>query len=105
MVVCRYIQVTILCFAMTATLLLQGCSPTPRIEKPVSEETSLVFGHLDMKDAPSRLDWIAMKMLQPVTDRPYVRFWVVDGTFFAGHVPLGTYKFDSFGGGSDRYRF
>lgn len=79
---------------------LTGCSVTPKLEKPDGENVSLVFGHIDMDDAPSELGSVVMKRMRPVTKTPYYHFWVVDGTFFRGDVPEGSYKFTSFGGHS-----
>lgn len=66
--------------------------------KSVDEEESLVFGYLDMSDAPSRFDWIVMKRMQPPGDKPYYNFAIDGGLFFRTHTPPGTYKFDNFGG-------
>lgn len=89
------------CGLIVAALAASGCGSTPEITPPEDKEsTSLVFGHLDMSDAPSDLDWVWMKRMRPVTDTPYFSFWTVDGTFFRGNVPPGTYKFTKFGGHS-----
>ena len=80
--------------------ILSGCASTPNLGTPDAENVSLVFGHIDMDEAPSELDWVQMKRMRPVTKTPYYNFWVVDGTFFRADVPEGTYKFTSFGGHS-----
>ncbi len=95
-------------------LALGGCSvtpPTPSLKKPVEESSSLIFGYIDMEDAPSPLIHVSMKLMRPVTDKPYFGFWVNDGLFFRGDTPAGVYKFTQFAGGprygstTHRYRF
>lgn len=85
---------------LLAAFALASCSATPKLEKPDGGNVSLVFGYIDMDDAPSELSWVEMKRMRPVTKTPYYNFWVVDGTFFRADVPEGTYKFTSFGGHS-----
>ncbi len=83
-------------------LALGGCSvtpPTPSLDKPADENRSLIFGYIDMEDAPSDLFYVDMKRMRPVTDTPYFYFWVVDGLFFRHNTPAGTYKFTQFSGG------
>ena len=81
-------------------LLLAACATTPSLTAPEGKDVSLVFGHIDMSEAPSDLHWVTMQRLRPVTETPYYSFWVVDGTFFRINVPAGTYKFTKFGGHS-----
>lgn len=83
-----------------AGLFLAGCSSTPELAEPEGEQPSLVFGHIDMSDAPTDLGWVSMKRMRPLTETPYYGFWVVDGTFFVSNTPPGTYKFVNFGGHS-----
>lgn len=67
-------------------------------EKPEEPNLSIVFGYLDMDDAPTKLKWISMKRVRPRTPKPYYNFWVKKGFFYRASVPLGSYHFDSFGG-------
>lgn len=93
-------------FALLAVLALSGCStPTPRFDKPPEPNLSLVYGHIDMEDAPTKLSWVALKMVRPVVKEPYYNFWVRDGSFFRANVRQGSYKFESFGGGNTTYLF
>ena len=59
---------------------------------------SLIYGYIDMKEAPAKLQWVSMKQLRPRTDKPYYSFWVRDGAFYTNNVVPGVYKFHSFGG-------
>ncbi len=67
-------------------------------EKPEQPNLSIVFGYIDMDDAPTKLKWVSMKRVKPRTAKPFYNFWVDDGFFYRASVPLGSYKFDSFGG-------
>jgi hypothetical protein len=93
-------------FALLAALALSGCStPTPKFVKPEEPNLSLVFGYIDMEEAPTKLKWVALKMVRPVVKEPYYNFWVREGAFFRSHVRQGSYKFEDFGGGNTRYIF
>lgn len=67
-------------------------------EKPEQPNLSIIFGYIDMNDAPTKLKWVSMKRVRPRTPKPYYNFWVDKGFFYRASVPLGSYKFDSFGG-------
>jgi hypothetical protein len=87
----------LLVFALT----LSGCGGGVKaFVKSVEEEESLVFGHLDMDEAPTNLDWVSMKRLRPVSKTPYYSFGIDGSMFYRTHTPPGTYKFESFGGSS-----
>lgn len=82
---------------MSASLAACG---SPKLVAPEGDGESLVYGYIDMDEAPTRLDWVSMKRMRPLTKTPYYNFWVVDGVFFRGSVQPGVYKFDQFGGHS-----
>jgi len=99
-------SIRLLSFALLAALALTSCSTyTPVLEKPTQAGDSLVFGYIDMDDAPTPVKWVNMKRMRPVVATPYYNFWVVDGTFFRGHTPYGSYKFTQFGGSNYTYSF
>lgn len=92
--------------ALLAALALASCSaPPPKFGKLDEPNLSLVFGHIDMEEAPSKLKWVELKMVRPVVEKPYYYFWVREGTFFRSHVRQGSYKFEKFGGGNNEYIF
>jgi len=78
------------------------------LEEPTNEKHSLVFGYIDMEEAPSDLKGVSMIRLSPKTDEPsdenpkivypWYFFSVNDGIFFHEFVQPGIYRFDSFGG-------
>ena len=82
-----------------AALLLAACGSSPHLNNaPADNTVSMVYGYIDMEEAPSKLQSVTMKKLKPKSDAPYYHFWVVDGMFFRNNVPPGTYKFTQFGG-------
>lgn len=93
-----FVAILFLAALGTGCSIQLGGSDVKAFTKSVQEEESLVFGHLDMTDAPSRFDWIVVKRLKPLTDKPYYNFAIDGGLFFRTHTPPGTYKFDNFGG-------
>lgn len=89
-----------LALLMVSALVLAGCSTSGPLKKPDGPGLSIVFGYIDMDDAPVNLQWISMKQMQPRSDKPYYNFYVDDGMFYRAHVPPGAYKFWEFGGHS-----
>ena len=67
-------------------------------EKPEEPNLSIVFGYIDMDEAPTKLKRVSMKKVRPRTPKPFYNFWVKKGMFYRASVPLGSYKFSSFGG-------
>lgn len=95
--------------ALAATLLLAGCATTPGrdINDPTS---SLVFGFIDMKDAPTSLDWVSLKQVGSPADEGYWGLETDDGMLFNQYLPVGSYQMSEFGGsgflaGDVRYQF
>lgn len=78
-----------------AALLLGGCATWGSID-PKDESCSLVFGYIDMKDAPSDLDWVSIKQYG---DKPYYYHAATeDSLFFHIGMEPGSYQVDQFGG-------
>ena len=100
----RLLPPTVRAGAGMAALLvgLASCSSVQPFQEPFSDESSLVFGYLDMGGAPSDLRWINMKRIRPLGDRNYYGFNVELGMIYRTHVPEGLYKFHEFGGYSFR---
>ncbi len=67
-------------------------------EKPEEPNLSIIFGYIDMDKAPTKLKRVSMKQVRPRTPKPYYNFWTNKGLFYRASVPLGSYKFESFGG-------
>lgn len=90
---------------LVAILLLStvACSTWKPFRGSFEEEKSLIFGYIDMSDAPSNFKWLNAKRIKPTSDTPYYGFFVDHGLFYRTYIPEGVYKLQDFGGFSWRY--
>lgn len=75
--------------------LLASCATT-RVD-PNDASLSLVYGYLDMTDAPTPVNWVSVRQY----GGPKPLYWgmhVKDGLFFHVGLPPGSYQVDTFGG-------
>ena len=79
-------------------LLVSGCGQSPYMDEDAGPDSALVFGHINMVEAPVGLQWVSLKQTRPETGRPYFNFWVREGDFYSHYIPFGEFQFDSFGG-------
>lgn len=89
--------------ACTALAVLAACTPGTatdprRLEPPENPQVSLVYGYLDMTDAPSGLAWVEMLQELPRSDRPFYQMRVAKGLFYMEKFPPGEYRLNGFGG-------
>ena len=84
-------------FTLGLALLLAGCGSAP--VSSTDESLSLVFGYFDMKDAPTKAQWVGLKQYGSKDAGAY-RISVDDGLFFHVGVEPGSYQVDKFGGSS-----
>ncbi len=81
------------------SLIFTGCAP--RLYNPVDNSRALVYGYIDMEDAPTELSFVNFKQVLPKTKEP---FWHGGtdgkGLFWQEQLPTGTYQLVSFGGSS-----
>lgn len=81
------------------SLFLVACGGNPYMDDDGGgPNRSLVYGYIDMKKAPAKLQWVSMKQLKPRIDKPFYSFWIREGAFYTNAIPPGTFKFKSFGG-------
>ena len=81
-------------FAGLLILLVGGCATSDPID-PKDQSLSLVYGYIDMKDAPSHLGWVHIKLYD---GKNTGYFTVVDeGLFFHLGLKPGPYQVDRFG--------
>lgn len=82
-----------------SSLVFTGCAP--RLYNPVDNSRALVYGYIDMEDAPTGLSFVNFKQVLPKTKEP---FWHGGtdgkGLFWQEQLPPGTYQLVSFGGSS-----
>ncbi len=88
-------------FLILMTAALAGCADKRMIRDNDKDldKASLVFGYVDMSDAPvGGLGWVSLRQVLPKTDKPYWHAAIDDGMFWGSHFTEGAYQFDSFGG-------
>lgn len=68
-------------------------------EDVAQSDVSLVYGYIDMSDAPSPMDYFSVKQTAPSDGGEY-DFGVQNGLFIYQAMPPGTYQLDEFGGTS-----
>lgn len=83
--------------AVAFAALLAGCGSNP--VSPDDETLSLVFGYFDMKDAPTKAQWVGLKAYGGKDVGAYT-MPVKDGLFFHVGIEPGSYQVDNFGGSS-----
>ena len=74
--------------ALTCAVSLTGCSSTAPVST-TDESLSLVYGYFDMKDAPTKVQWVGLKQYGGKEIGTY-RMGVEDGLFFHVGVEPGS---------------
>ncbi len=84
--------------AALLVVALAGCASAPPVD-PKDERLSLVYGHFDMKAAPSSLDWVSLKKYDSKKPKgEWYHLAVHDGVFLHVGIEPGSYQVDKFGG-------
>lgn len=91
-------------------LVIQGCASGPPGRDVNDPTSSLVFGFVDMEEAPTDVDWVSLKQVGAPEDEGYWNLGVEDGLVFNQYLPVGSYQMSQFGGsgfmaGDVRYNF
>ncbi|MDH4324579.1 MAG: hypothetical protein OEW90_10620 [Betaproteobacteria bacterium] len=99
-----------LTLGLAALALLAGCAGSGHGRDINDPGNSLVFGYVDMSDAPTRVNGASIMQVAPPTDKPYWGTDVRDGLFYSYYLPPGSYKLASLSGssfwkGDYRYNF
>ena len=82
---------------LVALALLAGCASGP--ERSINDPTnSLVFGYVDMDDAPTGISYASLQQVAPPSDAPYWSLAVRKGLFYSAYLPPGSYQMSRFGG-------
>jgi len=95
-------------FALIA--LLAGCA-SGGPERDINDPTnSLVFGYVDMDEAPTSVSYASLMQVAPPTEAPYWSLTVRKGLFYSAYLPAGSYQLSRFGGsgflaGEHQYNF
>ena len=93
-----------------AVSFLAGCAGGGHGRDINDPSNSLVFGYVDMADAPTKISGAQIMQVAPPTDKPYWGTDVRDGMFYTYYLPPGSYKLatlhgSSFLKGEYRYSF
>jgi hypothetical protein len=78
--------------------LLTGCGssgPKRNIDDPTN---SLVFGYIDMEEAPTGVASAWITQVAPPSETSYWSLGVSDGLFYNSYIPPGSYQLSKFGG-------
>ena len=79
-------------------LVLAACASGGH-ERDINDPTnSLVFGYVDMDDAPTGMSYATVQQVAPPTEEPYWRLSVRKGLFYSVYLPPGSYQLSRFGG-------
>ena len=98
-----------LLFGLIAAGLLACASRGP--ERDINDSSnSLVFGYIDMADAPTSVAYASLVQVAPPSNAPYWALAVRWGLFYHAALPPGSYQLSSFGGsgvfsGQHKYNF
>lgn len=74
-------RTAVLILVLLAFMLTTGCG-SMMIKDTKDPDASLVYGYVDMGDAPGKFAWLAFKQIRPITKKNYWSFWVKDNSLF-----------------------
>ena len=79
-------------------LSLAGCAGSGGSIDPKDDSVSLVYGYFDMKDAPSKADWVRLRKYDPkAQENEGYNMATKDGVFFHVGIEPGSYQVETFG--------
>ena len=85
-----------LALSLLAVVVLAGCASGGH-ERNINDPTnSLVFGYVDMDDAPTSISYASIQQVAPPTEEPYWHMSVRKGIFYSAYLPTGSYQLSSF---------
>jgi hypothetical protein len=86
----------LLLVAVLATLA--GCGGGGHGRDINDPSNSLVFGYVDMAEAPTKVSGVHIMQVAPPTEKPYWGADVRDGMFYTYYLPPGSYRLSSLHG-------
>ena len=86
--------------AVLALTALAGCAGGGHGRDINDPSNSLVFGYIDMADAPTKVSGVQVQQVAPPTDKPYWGTDVRDGLFYTYYLPPGSYRLATLHGSS-----
>jgi len=91
-------------------LQLSACGGLgPKLPEREAEKTTLIYGYIDMAEAPAYLNWVQYKQYRPATSKPYFYMRITGASEEAGYVfyrevpAEGSYQLVSFGGNPNSF--
>ncbi len=93
-----------------AVALAAGCGSSGH-KRDINDPTnSLVFGYVDMGEAPTKVSGAYIMQVAPPAEKPYWGMDVKEGMFYNSYLPAGSYRLASLQGsgfwaGEHRYNF
>ena len=93
---------------VVAVTALAGCAGGGHGRDINDPSNSLVFGFVDMSDAPTKVSGAQIMQVAPPTEKPYWGTDVKEGLFYTYYLPPGSYRLatlhgSSFLGGEHQY--
>ena len=85
---------------LAALALVAGCAGGGHGRDINDPSNSLVFGFVDMGDAPTKVSGAQVRQVAPATDKPYWGMNVRSGLFYTYYLPPGSYQLASLHGSS-----
>ena len=80
--------------------LLAGCAGGGHGRDINDPANSLIFGYVDMADAPTKVSGAQIMQVAPPTEKPYWGMSVKNGVFYTYYLPPGSYRLASLHGSS-----
>lgn len=78
--------------------LLAGCADSGPKRSMDDPTNSLVFGYIDMDDAPTQVSSAWIMQVAPPSETPYWSLGVTKGLFYNSYLPPGSYQLSKFSG-------
>lgn len=99
-----------LVFGLMMLGLLAGCASSVPQRSLGVPTNSLVFGYIDMGNAPTSIKSAWIMQVAPPSDTPYWCLGITKGLFYSSHLPPGSYQLSKFSGlgffaGEQEYSF
>lgn len=99
-----------LVFGLMMLGLLAGCASSVPKRSLGVPTNSLVFGYIDMGNAPTSIKSAWIRQVAPPSDTPYWCLDITKGLFYSSHLPPGSYQLSKFSGlgffaGEQEYSF
>ena len=84
--------------ALLSALSLAGCASTGPERDINDPSNSLIFGYIDMEDAPTDMSYAHLRQVFPQSEYPYWPMGVDEGLMFQQYLAPGGYQMSNFGG-------